>query len=191
MEYNAAEDVQLQGSTVVIKHRVRQGGEAEYEAWLAEISPVARGFPGYLDLHIVVPVAGLTDTYTIILRFDTEDKLRDWIYSPERAALIKKVEPLLVTGDDFYIRSGLDFWFTPEGAKAKLPTRWKQFLITWSAIFPLVLLVPLAVVPALRAIGLTGNHYLNTFAVTGIICALMVYLIMPRYTRIVHRWLFS
>ena len=191
MEKDASEQAELEGSTVVIKHRVRKDCEADYEAWISEISPVARDFPGYLDLHIVVPVAGLTDTYTLILRFDAEDKLRNWMYSPERTALIEKVEPLLVTGDDFYIQSGLDFWFTPQGAKAQVPTRWKQFLITWSAIFPLVLGVPLFVVPLLQAVGLTGNHYLNTFAVTGTIVALMVYVIMPRYTRLVHRWLFS
>ncbi len=191
MQQGTLEETQLEGSTVVIKHRVREGSEPEYEAWLAEISPVARDFPGYLDLHRVVPVPGLTNTYTIILRFDSEDKLRNWMYSPERVALIEKVSPLLVTDDDFHIQSGLDFWFTPQGAKAQLPTRWKQFLITWSAIFPLVLLVPLAVVPILKALGLPGNHYLNTLVVTGIICSLMVYAIMPRYTRLVHRWLFS
>ena len=63
--------------------------------------------------------------------------------SGEREQLIEKVTPLLAAPDDFYISSGLDFWFAPAGAKAKLPTRWKQYLLTWSAIFPLVLGVPI------------------------------------------------
>ncbi len=58
--------------------------------------------------------------------------------SPTRARLIEKVQPLFVAGDDFF-SSGLDFWFSPAGAKAKVPVRWKQYLVTWSAIYPLVL----------------------------------------------------
>ena len=191
MTTNAESDGQLTGSTVVINHRVRQDSMDEYNNWLSDISPVCQSFPGYLDWHIVRPVPGLSETYTIIVRFDTEEHLRSWMQSTERAALIKKVSPLLITGDDFYIRSGLDFWFSPEGARARLPTKWKQWLVTWSAIFPLVLLVPLLVVPALQGIGLPDNHYLKTFAITGVVVALMVYLIMPRYTKLVHRWLFS
>jgi antibiotic biosynthesis monooxygenase (ABM) superfamily enzyme len=57
---------------------------------------------------------------------------------------------LLVTGDDFFVSSGLDFWFTPAGAKAKVPVRWKQFLVTWSEIYPLVPGVPFIVTPPLR-----------------------------------------
>ena len=56
------------------------------------------------------------------------EHLQQWMYSADRRLLIEKVRPLLVTGDDFFIRSALDFWFTPEGAKAKLPVCWKQFL---------------------------------------------------------------
>jgi antibiotic biosynthesis monooxygenase (ABM) superfamily enzyme len=46
--------------------------------------------------------------------------------SPVRAALIDHVQPFLVSGDDVYVRSGLDFWFTPSEARAALPVRCKQ-----------------------------------------------------------------
>jgi antibiotic biosynthesis monooxygenase (ABM) superfamily enzyme len=87
--------------------------------------------------------------------------------SQTRAKLIEKVRPLFVTGDDFIVSSGLDFWFTPAGAKAKVPVRWKQYLVTWSAIYPLVLAVPLVVAPVLDYIGLRDNRFITTFAVTG------------------------
>jgi antibiotic biosynthesis monooxygenase (ABM) superfamily enzyme len=105
--------------------------------------------------------------------------------------LIEKVEPLLVGEDDFYISSGLDFWFTPAGANAKVPVRWKQYLLTWSAIYPLVLGVPRLVSPALGAIGFSPNVLLNTLAVTAVVVYLMVYVVMPRYTRQLQRWLFA
>ncbi len=111
--------------------------------------------------------------------------------SPARARLIEKVQPLFVTGDDFFISSGLDFWFTPGGAKAKVPVRWKQYLVTWSAIYPLALGVPLAIGPVLRLLGVPNNHLLTTLVVTGIVVFLMVYVVMPRYTKLIQRWLFT
>jgi len=111
--------------------------------------------------------------------------------SPVRARLIEKVRPLLVTGDDFFISSGLEFWFTPGTAKAKVPVRWKQYLVTWSAIYPLVLGAPLIVTPVLRQMDAPENHFLTVFAVTGTVVFLMVYVVMPRYTKLLKRWLFT
>ncbi len=180
-----------QGATVVITHRVRARAQAEYERWLERIAPLCRASPGCLDWHIVRPIPGLTETYTVVIRFDTNEHLRLWMESDARARLIDEARPLFVTGDDFFISSGLDFWFTPAGAKAKLPVRWKQYLLTWSAIYPLALLVPMVVVPALDALGVPRLQPLTTLAVTGVVVFLMVYVVMPRYTRLVRRWLFS
>ncbi|HJV33990.1 antibiotic biosynthesis monooxygenase [Geomonas sp.] len=178
------------GATVVITHRVRENKQTEYERWLEEIAPLCKASPGHLDWHIVRPIPGLTGTFTIIIRFNTETHLREWMESPTRARLIEKVRPLLMTDDDFFISSGLDFWFTPAGAKAKVPVRWKQYLVTWSAIYPLALCVPLVVTPILQDISIPDNRLITTLVVTGVIVFLMVYVVMPRYTRVVQRWLF-
>lgn len=180
------------GATVVITHRVREDKHAEYETWLNEIVPLCKAAPGHLDWHIIRPILGLTETYTVIIRFDTTAHLQQWMESPVRAGLIEKVSSLLVTGDDFFVSSGLDFWFTAEGAKAKVPVRWKQYLVTWSAIYPLALGVPLVVVPMLQRIGISpDNHLLTTLIVTGMVVFLMVYVVMPRYTKLIKRWLFT
>ena len=180
-----------EGATVVITHRLRENALAAYEDWLQEIAPLCKASSGHLDWHIVRPIPGLSETYTIVIRFDTIDHLRAWMESPTRAQLIEKVQHLFATGDDFFISSGLDFWFTPAGAKAKMPIRWKQYLVTWSAIFPLALVVPLLVTPLLHLLGLPNNRFVGTFAVTGVVVFLMVYVVMPRYTRFLRRWLFS
>jgi antibiotic biosynthesis monooxygenase (ABM) superfamily enzyme len=179
------------GATVVITHRVREDSHADYERWLDEISPLCKASPGCLDWHLIRPIPGLTETYTVVIRFDTRSHLQAWMESPDRRRLIKKVEPLFVSGDDFFISSGLDFWFTPGGAKAKVPTRWKQYLVTWSAIYPLALGVPLLVTPTLRNLGVPSGVLLTTLVVTGVVVFLMVYLVMPRYTRLIQRWLFT
>ena len=179
------------GATVVITHRLRADQHTAYEQWLEEIAPICKAFPGHLDWHIVRPIPGLTETYTVLIRFDTRDHLQTWMESPDRRRLIEKVQPLFASGDNFFIGSGLDFWFTPNGAKAKVPIRWKQYLVTWSAIYPLALGVPLVVTPSLKAFGVPSSILLTTLSVTGVVVFLMVYVVMPRYTRLLQRWLFS
>lgn len=190
-EILSSEAAPYEGATVVITHRVRNDKHADYEIWLDEIAPLCKASPGHLDWHIVRPIPGVSETYTVIIRFDTETHLREWMASSTRTRLIEKVRPLFVTGDDFFVSSGLDFWFTPAGAKAKVPVRWKQYLVTWSAIYPLVIGVSLVVTPILHYLGVPNNRFITTFAVTGIVVCLMVYVVMPRYTKLIQRWLFS
>jgi uncharacterized protein len=187
----ASKDSDDQGATVVITHKVREGRHGDYEDWLKEIIPVCQAWPGFLDRHIVRPIPGLTETYTVIIRFDTQAHLRGWLESSDRARLIEKVQPLFVTGDDFFVSSGLDFWFTPGGAKAKVPVRWKQYLVTWSAIYPLVLVVPPVVGRTMGYLGAPTGHVLTTLFATGAVVFLMVYVVMPRYTKLIQRWLFT
>ncbi|TCT22185.1 antibiotic biosynthesis monooxygenase [Thiobaca trueperi] len=180
-----------EGATAVITHRVRGDQHAAYEHWLDQIAPLCKAAPGHLDWHIVRPIPGLTETYTVIIRFDTKEHLQQWMESKAREQLIAQVQPLFVGSDDFFVSSGLDFWFTPAGAKAKVPVRWKQYLLTWSAIYPLALGAPLVVAPAFRLAGIPTNPLLTTLVVTAVVVFLMVYVVMPRYTRLVQRWLFT
>jgi antibiotic biosynthesis monooxygenase (ABM) superfamily enzyme len=186
-----SQQISDEGATAVITHRVCADKHPEYENWLKEIGPQCQSFPGHLDLHIIRPISGVTETYTVIIRFDTKDHLQSWMASSTRARLIDNANPLLVKGDSFFISSGLDFWFIPLGAQARIPIRWKQLLVTWSAIYPLVLCLPLVIVPVLRALGLPQIHYLDMLFVTGTVSALMIYLVMPRYTRLIQNWLFN
>lgn len=179
-----------EGATVVITHRVRPGQEAAYERWLEEIGPVSRSSAGQLDWQVVRPVAGLTNTYTVLIRFDTRAHLESWMHSDERRRLVEKARPILQVDDDYRVRSGLEFWFAPEDAPGAVPVRWKQVLLSWSAIYPLVLVVPLGVRGLAGLLGLPANRYADTLVVTGAVAFLMAYAVMPWYSRLVRRWLF-
>jgi antibiotic biosynthesis monooxygenase (ABM) superfamily enzyme len=179
------------GATVVINHRVHDGRVNDYEIWLSEIGPLCRASEGCLDLQIIRPIANLTTTYTVVIRFDTLEHLRQWMESQQRQQLIEKAAPLLAGEDSYSIRSGLDFWFTRAGQNVKVPVRWKQFLITWSAIYPLGLGVPLVLGPILRGLGAPDNRFFTALLGTATVVFLMVYVVMPRYTSLVQRWLFD
>jgi antibiotic biosynthesis monooxygenase (ABM) superfamily enzyme len=179
------------GATAVITHHVSAIQQLQYEKWLNEIGPICRASKGLLDWHIIRPIEGLTDTYTVIIRYDNHENLKNWIDSQDRKRLLSKIDNLLADKEDVHINSGLDFLFSPVGEKPKTPVRWKQFLVTWSAIFPLVLSISLILLPLLRLVNVPNIHWINTLFVTGAVVALMVYVVMPRYTKLVHKWLFS
>jgi uncharacterized protein len=177
------------GATAVIAHRVRDAQHADYERWLDQILPVVAQAPGYLDAQVIRPVRGLTDGYTVILRFDAEPHLRNWLTSPQRQQLIDTVRPILAHGDSYTLHSGIDYLFTPQMAGQRVPVRWKQFLVTWSAILPMNLLLPIAFAPVVRYTG-WHNRLLIATVVSAVAVFLMVYVIMPRYTRLVRGWLY-
>lgn len=170
--------------TGIIVHHPRADARDEYEQWLIDIREACRQFPGYLSTDVIRPV-GNQPNYTVIIRFAGIEALSAWMVSPERRDYLQRIEHALEQADRYEIRTGLDFWFTPP--KVKPPKPWKQYLLTLSAIFPLTVIVPWALAPLLG-----GLYMLATKAIiAAVIVALMVYVIMPRYTRLVSRWLYG
>lgn len=182
-------DSEGSGATAVIAHRVRDAQHEGYERWLSRILPVVASAPGYIDAQVIRPVRGLTDGYTVILRFDSDAALRNWLTSPQREELIDSVRPILAHGDSYTLHSGIDYLFAPQIAGQRVPVRWKQFLVTWSVILPLNLALPLLLLPVLQALGV-HNRLLTVALASGVGVLLMVYAIMPRYTRLVRGWLY-
>ncbi|SDF98123.1 hypothetical protein SAMN05421827_102308 [Pedobacter terrae] len=179
------------GASVVITHHILEGKQKEYEKWLDEIVPITKHSQGFIDLQIVRPIPKLTFVYTVIIRFDTIDNLKSWMESGDRKQIIEKASPFFRKNDRYQIKSGLDFLFNAENEGHKVPVRWKQYLVTWSAIYPLSLIIPVLLQPFLRWLGIPVNHYFDAFINSGCIVLLMVYLVMPNYTRLIKKWLFK
>ena len=111
--------------------------------------------------------------------------------SPDRKRLIEKAHRLFKKDDRYQIKSGLEFLFNGETVSSKAPVRWKQFLVTWSAIYPLSLGVPLVVFWILNRLGSSLPHYSAALVNSGCIVLLMVYVVMPNYTKLIKRWLYK
>lgn len=69
--------------TVRFSLRVRAGREQEFEDVLIGITDAASLFPGYQGTRVVRPRRGGRD-YSVILRFNRESNLKNWIESEER-----------------------------------------------------------------------------------------------------------
>jgi antibiotic biosynthesis monooxygenase (ABM) superfamily enzyme len=173
---------------LIITHTIKAGEEKRYEAWLAAILSAVSSSPGYLGREIFRPAPG-TRTYTSIVRFDVNDHLNAWVDSAVRKSFVSQVSDLLEKGDVHEIRTGIDFWFTPEGVKPPKP--WKQFLLTLSAVYPLSLLIPRLLSPFFGVAPILSQPLIRGLLIAATLTALLTFVIMPRYTRLVKRWLYD
>ena len=174
--------------TTVIHHRPLPDSVAKYEDWLKEIAQVARQFPGHHGVNVIRP-HGAGDVYTIVLHFDTVENLRKWLASDTRVQLVRKIRPFLRSEENIDIKTGLEFWFSPpSGGKPAKP--YKQFLVTFSAILPLSILVPWLLQPLFASYPSLALPLISHFIVAAAVVGIMTYVVMPHYTRLVARWLF-
>jgi antibiotic biosynthesis monooxygenase (ABM) superfamily enzyme len=172
----------------IITHTIKAGEEARYEAWLTEMLSAVSRAPGYLGREVFRPAQGMR-TYTSIVRFDADDHLHAWSASETRHALVSRVSDLLTKGDVHEIRTGMDFWFTPEHATP--PKAWRQFLLVLSAIYPLSRIVPSLFTPLFSVMPSLTHPLLRGLCIAAVVVGLMTFVVMPRYTRLVKRWLYE
>lgn len=67
------------------------------------------------------------------------------------------------------------------------PPRYKMFLLTWLAIYPLITAIFLVLGDWLNTLPLL----LRTLLLTGVLVYLMTYIVMPKLTKLFHHWLFK
>jgi antibiotic biosynthesis monooxygenase (ABM) superfamily enzyme len=173
--------------TTTVTRRIKPGHEAAYEAFLAGISAAARTFPGYLGIEIFRPTPGASDEYRTVYRFDSVAHLHAWRDSPQRAAWLARAEPHVAGPMRTQVLTGLESWFTlPTRSGVAPPPRYKMALVTWATIFPLITVIVVVSAPLLGPLPVM----VRLAATTAVTVSLMTWVVMPRVTRLLHRWLY-
>lgn len=171
--------------TVLVSRRVAPERRADFEAAMRDITEAAVGFPGHLGVSIFRPAAGDPD-WRILFRFDRRSRLEAWRSDPATQALIARADALTEGEARVDTITGLETWFTLEPGH-KPPPRPRMAVVTWTALFPLVSLLLTLLQPVLQRVP----FLLGTLLVTGLVTLLMTYVVMPRLTRLLRRWLFA
>jgi antibiotic biosynthesis monooxygenase (ABM) superfamily enzyme len=183
MSYNQSEP-----TAFIVTHVIKPGAERRYEDWTREILSAVSSFPGYLGREVVLPTHG-DRRYTVIVRFDSNEHLRAWAESETRKEFIRRADDLMEKGDQYEIRTGIDFWFEPKGMKPPKP--WKQYLLTTTAVYPLSLIIPKLLAPLFRIAPFLSGNLISGLLVAAILTALLTFVVMPNYTRLVSKWLYE
>lgn len=174
--------------TLVLTRRVRPGREAEYEEWLRRQFADAEALPGFMgaDVERPAPDAKVLE-YTSVVRFDNVKNLRAFEHSDLRRKYLASVVDLVEGDESWHRLSGLEFWFTPpKGTIVPQPSRFRMLVVTTVTVYLLIMTVGQL---TLRLLG--GAPFAVRMAALAVVqVALMTYVIMPRVTRLMARWIY-
>lgn len=174
--------------TVSITQHVKPGKEREFEQWLQAVGKVAAGFAGHQGLTVLPPAQQGKRAYTYIFRFDTNAHLQVWEQSTEKALWVDKLSGITETPATKQFVTGLEYWFhLPGGAATTPPPHYKMMAVTVLAIYPLSLMVPLAMGPITQSLP----PLMQSFSRACVLVGLMTYLVMPLMIKLIARWLFK
>ncbi|WP_421726350.1 antibiotic biosynthesis monooxygenase [Bauldia sp.] len=175
------------GVTVVARRKVKPGCEAEYEDWLQRLTRDARTLPGYLGAEFHRPGPQSPGEYVSVFRFATVADLEAFEDSDLRARYLREVAPYVEADAVWRKMTGLEFWFSPPaGTVVAQPSPFRMALLLVAVVYVLVLTLTTL---ATWTIG-DWPFALRLIVTTTLQVFLMTYLIMPRLTRALARWIY-
>ena len=141
--------------------------------------------PGSRGVHCLHPPPGSGSTEYGIVRSFASAADRDAFYeTPLYKEWLRRIEPMVDGAPTYRRLLGLEAWFRHSPGAS--PPRWKMALLTWVAVWPVSMIVPAIVLPALGA-------HLPPFLVAGIIAGgivlVLTWIAMPLLVKAAHRWL--
>ena len=172
--------------TVVVRRRVRAGSEQIYEDWLSRLTADAQTMTGYLGAQFQKPASDGAP-YVSIFRFDSLDALEAFEQSDMRARYLAEIAPHVEADAIWERTTGLEVWFeAPKGTVVAQPSPHRMALVLIAVVFALVLALNVVLAPLIGGWPLALRLLLTVILQV----LLMTYVIMPRVTRLLARWIF-
>lgn len=185
---NALEENQLSCASLVIEHRVPKGKEKEFQEWQGLLTSVVKRFKGYLRTDLSPPVIGVQDKWYVIVYFDTQEHLDQWVNSSERQSLLKSEEELFGSYQFRSFKTGLESWFTQEADEREISSpAWKQNLMVLVGLYPTVMVqtIVFSYLNLMVSWPLSVSMLINNF----VCCCLLTWVVMPPLSGWFNFWL--
>jgi antibiotic biosynthesis monooxygenase (ABM) superfamily enzyme len=152
----------VRASSVIVQRVAPEAREAFME-WQRGITAAAADFPGYQTTEIYPPLDQRQE-WVVILHFDDQKTLQDWLTSPTRAEWVAR-RPY--DSRDYRLKtlpSGFGPWFaglTEDGGP--LP-HWKMILTVLFGLYPTVMLLAIFLAPYTQRLGLAAAMLISNAA---------------------------
>jgi antibiotic biosynthesis monooxygenase (ABM) superfamily enzyme len=169
----------------VVARRPKRGREPAFEAWLSGFVQAVESSAGSQGVTVLRPGAAGGD-YVLITHWRAYDDLLAWSTSPVRADQLMAAEEVSSGPGTAVEPTGMEGWFAlPGETMMRAPRRWKQALVTWLVLAPLILVLGWALEPVRDRL----HPVLGTYLFVGVWTLLMGFAIMPPIVRILRPWL--
>ena len=176
-----------EGVTVIVTEQVPDEHRPTFEHELADVIAALVTMPGNLGVNVIRPEKA-KEPYHIIYKFDTPDHLETWRDSETHMHWCKRKSGLTFVPTSVHTLSGLETWFSLPGPMVTPPPKYKMAFVSWCAIFPIISILFLTLMPPLATMPFPIPGAGAALAAAAIL--LMTYLMMPLATRIFAGWLY-
>jgi uncharacterized protein len=173
--------------TGVISWRAQPATENDAAERATGITVTAGRFPGTRSATLIRKSS--RDSH-LTWQSGSGQALQRWPTSPQRARRHGKARGIAGARTAAQQRTGLEAWFCVRCRAAetiKPPPRWKQWLVSLVAVYPLVLLFQAFIAPQIKDWPLEARSALLPLCVL----TLLTYVVMPPVSRLLRGWLSS
>lgn len=148
----------------------------------------ALSFPGHRGFSVLRSLGDDSRDYTMVHQFVDGAARRAFTASSVYRSWMARLRDLTEGDPVIEELEGVNSWFVPSAQSAGTrPTKTKMALVTFVGVYPLTSLLP----PMLGWLLPTWHPLLVNVVVTGLIVALLTWVIMPGLTRVFAGWLFK
>lgn len=168
-------------SLLLVRFKVAESSGLDFDKWKQKAVDLIKTFKGFVAISFLKQVGDYGFVH-VMIRFDCEEHIKEWLHSDTRKEIFNGSESSWLTERQEVIHDETIFWYRIfEGTK-----KWKQWAVTFIAVYPLTLVIPWLVS------GMAGIIPLYFFA--GIISAVMIsgfmiFLVMPFIHNLFKNWL--
>lgn len=166
-----------QTATIVISRAVRVGHEDTFGAWVDRIDRLATGAPGYRATIRLGQTAGFQH---LLFRFDDRAAADAWRCSDPMAALSAEADRFSTALLQLDTGNVVTFELPSDASASK----WKRFVTTWLAIFPILLIVSSLVRLPFKDAPLPLQLIPSSLLLT----ATLQWIVLPRLQRYTRFW---
>lgn len=166
---------------LLVRFKLNSNHLNDFEKWKSEAIELIKNFKGFIDITLMNRLKD-SDYFHVLIRFDCEENVINWLHSDTRKKIFNDSDARWLTERQEVIHNWNIFWFRIfEGTK-----KWKQWAVTFIAVYPLTIIIPMVVKLIAKLIPL------SFFA--GIISALMIsgfmiFLVLPFIHNLFKKWL--
>jgi antibiotic biosynthesis monooxygenase (ABM) superfamily enzyme len=166
---------------IMVRYKIISHSIDDFTVWKFGIDEHALNFKGYISTTVLYPAKN-SDYHYVILRFDSKKNAKAWMYSDARTQMMKDSHATWMSDRQEVIHDWDIFWYrTFEGTK-----KWKQWAVTFMAVYPLTILVPMLVNEIVAVVTLSFfESVLRALLISGF----MIFFIMPFMAKLFNKWL--
>ena len=171
-------------SAVVVQHVPPQVADWFLD-WQRGVAEAAEGFPGYGSTDVYPPAESGRDEWVVIIHFDEEKSLQQWLDSPVRAEWVEKLQAQV---GDFELKAlpgGFAHWFAGHGPDNAPPPSWKMALTVLLGLYPTVMILALFPGPYTNPLGLAFAMLIGN----ALSVPILQWAVMPALNVILAPWL--